>query len=199
MASALRIDATRAEQAPDEEDDTALVLRAQAERRAFAPLYRRYVDSVYRYCYRRLGSREAAEDATSVVFARALSALAGCRPESFRSWLFAIAHNAVANDLRGARHDRTLEEAAPMADAEPGPEAAALAKEARASVLGLLPLLPIEQRRVLELRLAGLSGPEIAAVLGRSHGGVRVAQYRAIARLRTLLGVEVGKGDDGNG
>ena len=41
---------------------------------------------------------------------------------------------------------------------------------------------------MLELRLAGLTGPEIARVLGRSHGSVRVAQYRAIARLRALLG-----------
>ena len=50
-------------------------------------------------------------------------------------------------------------------------------------------LLPEEQRRVVELRLAGLTGPEVAAALGRSHDSVRTTQRRALARLRTLLGI----------
>jgi DNA-directed RNA polymerase specialized sigma24 family protein len=49
--------------------------------------------------------------------------------------------------------------------------------------------LPEEQRRVVELRLAGMNGPEIALALGRSHDSVRTTQRRALARLRTLLGV----------
>ena len=84
-------------------DDGALVALARQDRRAFAPLYARYADQVHRYCYRRLGTREAAEDATSLVFARALAALPKCRDETFRSWLFAIAHNVIANDLRDQR------------------------------------------------------------------------------------------------
>ena len=107
MADACRIDAPERgavpARAPVGEDDAALVARAKADPRAFAPLYRRYVDPVYRYCYRRLGNREAAEDATSLVFARALAVLPKCRDETFRSWLFAIAHNVIANDLRDQR------------------------------------------------------------------------------------------------
>ena len=49
--------------------------------------------------------------------------------------------------------------------------------------------LPIEQRRVLELRLIGLNDREIGEVLDRSRGSVRVLQHRAIARLRSVLGV----------
>ena len=167
-----------------------LVARAKADPRAFAALYRRYVERVYRYCYRRLGTREAAEDATAAVFARALAGLPGLREGPFRGWLFAIAHNAIVGEFRqrAARPERGLDEAAEVVDPGDGPAEAALAGEARASVLGLLPRLPEEQRRVLELRLAGLSGPEIGHALGRSHGSVRVAQYRAIRRLRALLG-----------
>ena len=84
-----------------------------------------------------------------------------------------------------------------VADPAVGPEAAALAAEAGASVLDLLPQLPDDQRRVLELRLAGLKGPEIARALGRSHGSIRVAQYRAIARLRSLLADSSEEGRDG--
>ncbi|MDF3038732.1 MAG: transcriptional regulator, LuxR family [Thermomicrobiales bacterium] len=63
------------------------------------------------------------------------------------------------------------------------------AAERRRSVSEALALLPEEQRRIVELRLAGLTGPEVAAALGRSHDSVRTTQRRALARLRTLLGI----------
>jgi RNA polymerase sigma-70 factor (ECF subfamily) len=199
-ASVYRIDAPRSGTGPPPatagDDEAALVAAAKADRRAFTPLYRRYVDPIYRYCYRRLGNREAAEDATSLVFARALAALPNCREESFRSWLFAIAHNVIANDIRAARPQQPLAEAELLVDSAAGPEDLAIAGETHATVLDVLPRLPADQRRVLELRLAGLSGPEIAAALGRSHGSVRVAQSRAVARLRALL---VGPGENIDG
>ena len=55
--------------------DATLVLAAKRERAAFAPLYQRYVDPIYRYCYRCLGNRHTAEDATSLIFTKALAAL----------------------------------------------------------------------------------------------------------------------------
>ena len=55
--------------------DALLVARAQRDPAAFSPLYEAYFDPVYRYCYHRLGSWEAAEDATSVIFTNALAAL----------------------------------------------------------------------------------------------------------------------------
>jgi DNA-directed RNA polymerase specialized sigma24 family protein len=58
---------------PDSSDDE-LVALAMEDPRHFSLLYARYLDPVHRYCYRRLGSREAAEDATSLVFTRALTA-----------------------------------------------------------------------------------------------------------------------------
>jgi DNA-directed RNA polymerase specialized sigma24 family protein len=68
---------------------------------AFALLYRRYLSPFYRYCYHHLGSEEAAEDATSQVFAKALVALASYRVDRpFRSWLFAIAPNVIADVYR---------------------------------------------------------------------------------------------------
>ena len=85
--------------------DARVVALAKSDPRAFAPLYARYFDPVYRYCYRRLGNPEAAADATSHVFAKALAALPGYREDapSFRSWLFAIAHNVISDDLRARR------------------------------------------------------------------------------------------------
>ena len=51
---------------------------------------------------------------------------------------------------------------------------------------------------MLELRLAGLTDAEIARVLGRSHGAIRSIQFRAVARLRTLLGAEAGGEETGH-
>ena len=172
------------------EDEAALVAAAKRERAAFAPLYARYFDPVYQYCYRRLGHPDAAADATSQVFAKALAAIGSCRNESFRSWLFAIAHNVLTDELRARRPEAPLEAAAHLADRGPTPEEQALAGEANRSLRALLAHLPPDQRSVIELRLAGLTGAEIARALGRSRGAVDVAQFRAVARLRRLTGLE---------
>jgi RNA polymerase sigma-70 factor (ECF subfamily) len=175
--------------AADETSDEVLVARALADRQAYALLYDRYVGPIYRYCYGRLGDREEAEDATSVVFARALAALSTQRGASFRSWLFTIAHNVVLNARRDTVAGRPLTTALEIVDPEPLPEAWVLAEERRRSLSEALVLLPEEQRRVVELRLAGFTGPEIAVTLGRSHDSVRSTQRRALARLRQLLDI----------
>jgi RNA polymerase sigma-70 factor (ECF subfamily) len=170
-------------------DDEALVAAAVGDRAAFAPLYRRYVDPVYRYC-RRLGSREAAEDATSLIFAKALAALPVYRPrgQTFRSWLFAIAHNVVIDVVRARRPEAPVELALAIAAPDLGPEESALAAEARETAYGLLAGMTPEQRRMLELRLAGLTTAEIARALDLSPGAVRAIQFRAAVKLRARFG-----------
>jgi RNA polymerase sigma-70 factor (ECF subfamily) len=171
-------------------DEADLVAIAKRDRAAFASLYRRYVEPVYRYCDRCLGNRDAAEDATSLIFTKALAALATCRDDHFRSWLFTIAHNVIV-DMRDEQHPwEPLMAAAEVADgtARYSPEALVLATDDARTIRGLLAHLTSDQRDLLELRLAGLTDAEIARALGRSHGAVRTSQYRAIARLRALVG-----------
>ena len=167
--------------------DTELVAQAMADPRQFALLYARYLDPVHRYCYRRLGGREAAEDATSLVFTKALAAFPHYRDASFRAWLFTIAHHVVIDRYRAERPEHALEAAADIEDAAPSPEELALAADERRGVMALLTGLPVHQRQVVELRLAGLTGAEIAQALGRSRANVDVTQYRAVSRLRTQL------------
>lgn len=172
-------------------DDADLVARAQRDRQDFALLYRQYLPLVYRYCYRRLGSREAAEDATSQIFAQALAALPRFqhRGGSFRSWLFTIAHHVVTDEVRRMRPGVPLDLANAVAAPFPAPEEVVIQAEERQRVSSLLRQLPPPQRQVLELRMAGLTGVEIAAALGRSHGAIRKLQYRTLIRLRDMLGV----------
>jgi RNA polymerase sigma-70 factor, ECF subfamily len=170
-------------------EDARLVALAKSDPRAFAPLYARYFDPVYRYCYRRLGQPEAAADATAQVFTKVLAALPGYREDapSFRSWLFAIAHNVITDDLRARRPVAPIAAAAHVAAADPSTEEVVLTDETGSQVHALLSSLPADQRQILELRLAGLTGPEIAAALGRSLGAVKIAQVRAFARLRATM------------
>jgi DNA-directed RNA polymerase specialized sigma24 family protein len=64
-----------------------------------------------------------------------------------------------------------------------------MAEDERRTLRALLAPLPVDQRRVLELRLAGLTGAEIAVVLARSVAAVKMLQLRAMTRLRAELGV----------
>ena len=63
----------------------------------------------------------------------------------------------------------------------------------------LLAQLLSDQRQVMELRLAGLTGPEIAAAVGRSLGSVKIPQVRAFAHMRTALGVAANPGKEALG
>jgi RNA polymerase sigma-70 factor (ECF subfamily) len=173
-------------------DDAVLVAAAKRDRQAFSPLYARYAEPVYRYCYRVLGSREAAEDATSLVFTKALAALPTCADMSFRSWLFTIAHNVIADRRRRRDAHQPLDLASELEDTAPTPEEWAIADDEGRRLRRLLASLPPAQRDVVELRLTGLSGPEAARVLGRSHGAVKAAQFRAFTHLRALLGISSG-------
>ncbi len=102
-----------------EDDDAVLVARARRDRGAFAPLYRRHVGPIYGFCHHRLGAREAAEDAASLVFAKALASLSSFRGDSFRAWLFGIAHHVVADALRSRGPDAPLDSVPDPVDRSP--------------------------------------------------------------------------------
>ena len=183
--------------------ELAVVARAQQDPAAFAPLYQRYEPIVRGYCQRRLGDPHAAADATSRIFLRVLAALPAFRPDparpgsTFRAWLFTIAHNVVIDTHRRDRKHPSLDqpgrdgiplsESAAVIDPAASPEDIALANDLSRQVHDTLARLPERQRRIVELRLAGLTGAEIAEALGMSLSAVKSAQFRAYATMRTLL------------
>jgi RNA polymerase sigma factor (sigma-70 family) len=180
--------------------DAMLVGRAlDGERGAASDLYRRHVTAIYDFCAHRLGSREAAEDATQAVFLRAFSGLAGCRrPEAFRSWLFGIAHHVVVDDYRSRRHvGLPLDQAAEVEDLTPSPERIALAVDEHARVRGARARLSPSDAMLFDLLQQELTDTEIAQILGKRHGAVRTAHYRLRRTLRGMLGdAGLGKGAD---
>ncbi len=167
--------------------DAVQVLAARQNLSAFEPLYRRYADGVYRYCARRLDDPERAADATSAVFIKAMQSIEHCQPESFRSWLFSIAHNTTIDARRTSRNHAPLDAVLVPVNEALQPESLFTREEARLEIVALLDHLTPDQRHVVELRLSGLDGYEIAQALGRSRASVDTAQSRAIARLRRIL------------
>jgi RNA polymerase sigma-70 factor (ECF subfamily) len=171
--------------------DLADVRAAQANHTAFASLYRRYLDPVYGYSFYLLGDHHDAEDATERTFLAALGAIDRYRDEgsTFRSWLFRIAHNQLANALRARSRQR-----AASLDAVPEPAAtddpaqlASLADDAR-RLRAAVASLSEDRRQVVILRFVdGLTAREIGDVLGRSEGAVRVLQHRALRELAARL------------
>lgn len=172
--------------------DLVDVRAAQADRAGFGILYRRYLDRVYGYCFYLLGDHHDAEDATERTFLSALSAIDGFSDEgsTFRSWLFRIAHNQLANTLRARSRQRVESLDGVPEPASTGGDPARLASLAhdarrlRASVASLSE----DRRQVVILRFVdGLSAREIGVVLGRSEGAIRVLQHRALRELAAHL------------
>lgn len=172
--------------------DIGDVRAAQANRAEFGVLYRRYLERVYGYCFYLLGDHHDAEDVTERTFVAALDAIDRFRDEgaTFRSWLFRIAHNQLANALRARGRQRTealdgmLEPAAATGDPARMASLADDARRLRAAVASL----SNDRRQVVILRFVdGLTTREIGVVLGRSDGAVRVLQHRALREIATLL------------
>jgi RNA polymerase sigma-70 factor, ECF subfamily len=168
-------------------DEDLVALAQGGEREAFAALYDRYLPRVHGYCYRMLGTREAAEDANTEVFMRALSALPSYRAGSFRSWLFAIAHNVAADELHRRRPAFPLHEAAELTAQGPSTEEAAASAADWSNVLTLLPRLSPDQQQVVAMRLSGLTAVEIGEAMGKPRNAIDGIHHRALLRLRSLV------------
>ena len=175
--------------------DRPAVEAARRDPLAFEPLYRKYVSQVYSFAVYELRDHHRAEDLTDTVFMRALAALprfderGDGGASTFRVWLFQIARNAIANERRTDRRrpEAPLDAAASVAAAD-DPAARAADREAMIHAWHAIDRLPEDRRRALVLRFVEeMSTAEIAAVLGRSEGAVRVLIHRALRSVANEL------------
>lgn len=168
-------------------DDDDLVRAARHDSEAFGALYDRYAERIHGYCFLRLRNREAAEDATSQVFLKALASLAQYHDGCFAAWLFRIAHNVVVTAYHQYRPQQSLEAGEHPMDPALGPEDWALRYAERDGLYAAIERLPNDQRTVLELQLSGWTGSQIAGALDKSVPAVKMLRYRAVKRLRGIL------------
>lgn len=174
---------------PDD-DEADLCRRAAAgDRRAFAALYDRHLDAVYRYAFYRLRADDEASDVTSMVFHRALVAMPRYQPRRpFLAFLYTIARNVIADQLRRARPTASFEDAIAHASDAPGPdEVAGRLDDARRLRAAIARLTPLQQDVIIFRFLEDRSTKEIAGLIGKRESTIRGIQMRALAALRGLF------------
>jgi RNA polymerase sigma-70 factor (ECF subfamily) len=166
-----------------------LVQRASTgDGEAFGKLYDLNLDAVYRYVYYKIGDGVEAEDLTSQIFVKAWEAMPRyqCREIPFSHWLMRLARNAVIDHYRTRKPQGELNEA--MVSPEPDPQGEYLRGEQVRGLESALRQLPEEQRSLLVLRFVEeMNYAEMAKIVGKSPGALRVMQHRALAALRRIL------------
>jgi RNA polymerase sigma-70 factor (ECF subfamily) len=178
-------------------DDTKLIAgAAKGDREAFGVLYERYVFKVFRHVYYLTSNLHTAEDLTAQTFLNALEAIHRyeMRGVPFLAWLLRIAYNLTVNHNK-VRNNGTapLPEAVEVQGILYSPEASCEAKVDGERVWEGVRTLRGDQRQVIVMRFVdGLSYSDIAKVLGKSIGAVRVIQYRALCALRRRLEDDLG-------
>jgi RNA polymerase sigma factor (sigma-70 family) len=160
-------------------------LASAGSARAFATLYERHHQALYRYCYSIVRNPQDAQDALQSALARAFAALRGReRDLAVRPWLFRIAHNEAVSILRRRRPEQP-----PVDELEPAAaldvEGAVDQRERLASLVADLQALPLRQRSALVMReLSGLSIEEIAGALSISPGVAKQTLFEARSSLQ---------------
>ena len=167
---------------------------------AFKQLVQKYEKSLYSFCFRMLGQKTAAEDATQEIF---LKLVRGHQQWVYtakvKTWIYTIARNHCIDELRKAQNRPTennalsldKEDAGPLDlvdSATMSPERQAHSSHIRAKLIHAIKSLNAEQREVFLLReQAGLSFKQIADVIGASESTAKSRMRYAIERLRASL------------
>jgi RNA polymerase sigma-70 factor (ECF subfamily) len=175
--------------ASPQSDDSALARAAQYNPDAFAELYRRHLNRVYRYLLGRLGDVHQAQDLTAQTFLSAFENITSYHGQGkFISWLMTIARNKVADQFRARRVTLPLDAAAQAADPGPSPYQVTAARLRLEQVARAIPTLTPDRAEALTLRLfSGLSVGEVAQVMGKSEAAVKMLVHRAVCDLHERL------------
>ena len=169
--------------------DEQIVAMALDDRRYFRLLYQRYADRIYWFATARTGSETIADDVVGETMLAALENLERWDPRkgTFAAWIFVIAQRKVIDQQRTYQRVRRLMtriQSMRTTQAEPDSLDWVLEQEQAREIEDAVRRLPATDREIIALRFgAGLSGEEIAAVLGISHVAARKRLSRAQQRL----------------
>lgn len=156
---------------------------------AFGRIYDIYFEKVYRFIFYRVNHKQAAEDLVSETFIRAFNRVSEIHETgAFTGWIFQIARNLVIDYYRSREQTVNLDELENFLEYEDNLVDRANLAVQQKSFLEALKKLPASQQVVIKLKfIDNLENSEIAQILNKSEGAIRVIQYRAIAELKNLL------------
>lgn len=175
-------------------EDKQLIEDAKADLDNFKFLYKKYVKAVFGYCYHRLGkNKDISEDITSETFVKAIDKFSSFeyQEKPFVVWLYTIAHNLIVDYYRSKKeHNISLDSMViPPSDQAEGILERLSREELAQRIDAKKRQLPDELANIFTLRhTEELTFAEIAKLLGRTEGAVKMQYYRGLELLKRLIG-----------
>ncbi|MDP4000745.1 MAG: RNA polymerase sigma factor [bacterium] len=173
----------------EEELKKALESAQKGNTEAFGIIYDHYSEKILRFIFFRVGHKEVAEDILADTFVKAWLKIAQVNStNAVPSWLYQIAKNNIIDFYRVRKATIPLESVANvLEDAATPIDELNLGFDQR-KILKLLDQLPTEQQQVIQYKFfEDLTNQEIALIMNKTEGAVRVLQHRAITKLKELL------------
>jgi RNA polymerase sigma-70 factor (ECF subfamily) len=177
----------------DTPDEMLIRLAQTGQTAAFGQLYERHMDSIYKYFFYRLKEEHEAEDLTENVFVKAWQALPNYEQTEvpFLAWLYRIAHNLLMDyHRRHSLHQRSLPRLfheSSLVDTDELDQIMVQGEHETELIAAVQLLDPVQQDVLLLRFVQGLEHEEVARILNRTAGAVRVIQHRALKALREKL------------
>lgn len=157
---------------------------------AFGLLYDHYLPKIYRYILFKVSKTEEAEDLAHEVFLSAWQNIGGYKHKGFpfSSWLYQIARNAVIDFYRTSKKNVQIEMVSENLLKINPTESELIDNDLELTrIKGVIKFLKPEYQDVLIMRfIEELPHEEIAAILGKSQGAIRIIQHRALKELKTI-------------
>jgi RNA polymerase sigma-70 factor (ECF subfamily) len=159
------------------------------DKEAFGRLYQTYVDRIFRFVFFRVGQkRDIAEDLVSDIFLKTWEKLDTFDGANFQAWLYMIARNRIIDFYRGQKPQTVLQDH--IHDTENVEEKVLQSLEIERVQMALKHLTDEQQEIIIMKFTEDLRNSEIAHILGKKEEAIRAMQYRAIKRLKEVLGDE---------
>lgn len=161
----------------------------QGQLEYFTQVYEHFAQKIYSFLYHKTFDQSLTEDLTSDTFMKALDKIHHFKPQKgpFQAWLFTIARNTLIDHYRSHRETQSIEDVWDLPVAETSTHAAEI-RLLKESLQEKMSHLTPEQREILTLRFwEDLSFKEIAQILEKTEGSVKVAANRAVKSLKNYF------------
>ena len=172
------------------EEEHQIIEKAKLNPSHFAPLYKKYYESIFRYVNKRVDEEEIAYDITSCVFVKALTNLSRYefRGVPFSSWLFRIAKSELYQSFRDQKSQRTVKIDTIQVAQLIEDFVEEYSDENKAKLLKCLPMLKENQLQLIEMRFfEKRSFKEIGEIIGLTENNAKVKTFRALVKLKEFL------------
>lgn len=163
--------------------------RAQrGDEEAFGLIYDHFAAKIFKFIYYRVGHTQVAEDLLADTFVKGWQKLSQLNsPSALSAWLYQIAKNNIIDYYRIKKDSIDLSEVENLLEDETNVVDDTNLTIEQKKILELLEELPEEQRQVIKYKFfEELENEEIAYIMGKTEGAIRVIQHRAISKLKEL-------------